>query len=118
MDSKSASPTAHISLSEALARVPGPAGERSAMLFQHGTLEVKLYAPRGHDPQTPHARDELYVVAQGSGMFFDGEERRPFEPGSVLFAAAGRPHRFEEFTDELAVWVMYFGPDGGEVTAA
>ncbi len=111
-------PTAHISLREALARVPGPAGECSAVLFEHGTLQVKLYAPRGHDPQTPHARDELYVVVQGSGMFFDGERRRPFEPGSVLFAAAGRPHRFEDFTDDFAVWVIYFGPEGGEVTTA
>lgn len=109
---------AHISLREALAQVPGPAGERSAVLFEHGTLQVKLYAPRGHDAQTPHTRDELYVVAQGRGTFFDGERRRPFEPGTVLFAAAGRPHRFEQFTDDFAVWVVFFGPEGGEVTTA
>jgi mannose-6-phosphate isomerase-like protein (cupin superfamily) len=106
-----------IALSEALGQIPGPAGERSAALFQHGTLLVKLYAPRGTDPQQPHTRDEVYVVAQGRGLFFDGDQRRPFEPGAFLFAPAGRPHRFEEFSDDLAVWVLYYGPEGGEVPA-
>ena len=106
--------TAHLHWSEILPRLPGPAGERSTVVFEHGTLQVKLYAPRGHDPQTPHARDEIYVVAQGTGFFWDGETRRPFGPGTFLFAEAGRPHRFEEFTDDFAVWVMYYGPEGGE----
>ena len=44
---------------EALARLPGPPnalwpnGARSLSMFTHGTLELKLYAPRGHDPQQP-----------------------------------------------------------------
>jgi mannose-6-phosphate isomerase-like protein (cupin superfamily) len=111
----SAPPSAHIELGAALAQLPGPAGERSVALFQHGTLLVKLYAPRGHDPQTPHTREEAYVVAQGRGLFFDGETRRPFVPGTFLFARAGRAHRFEEFTDDFAVWVLYYGPEGGEL---
>jgi len=108
------SPTAHLSLSDALDRLSRAKGERSVPLFQHGGLLVKLYAPRGHDPQTPHTRDEVYVVARGRGVFFDGATRSPFEPGTLLFAEAGRPHRFEDFTDDFAVWVMYYGPEGGE----
>ena len=107
-------PTAYLPLTDALTRLPGPSGERSIPLFQHGTLLVKLYAPRGHDPQTPHTRDEAYVVARGRGLFFDGGVRQRFEPGTFLFAQAGRPHRFEDFTDDFAVWVMYYGPEGGE----
>ena len=113
----STTPTAHISLKEALERFPGSSGERSVIVFQHGSLVAKLYAPRGHDPQTPHTRDEVYFVAQGTGVFFDGTERRVFEPGTFLFAAAGRPHRFEDFTDDFAVWVLFYGPDGGEANA-
>ncbi len=30
---------------------------------------------------------------------------------------AGVVHRFEEFTDDLAVWVVFYGPEGGEVAA-
>ena len=32
-----------------------------------------------------------------------------------LPGAAGTAHRFENFTDDLAVWVLFYGPEGGEV---
>ena len=35
-------------------------------------------------------------------------------PGDFLFVPAGVEHRFEGFTDDLAVWVVFYGPDGGE----
>ena len=107
-----------LKLAEALNRLPGPQGERSVALFEHASLVVKLYAPRGQDPQTPHSRDEVYVVARGSGEFVCGDERHPFGPEDLLFAAAGAEHRFENFTDDFAVWVMFYGPEGGEVDAA
>ena len=98
----------------ALARLPGPAGERYVELFRHGTLSVELYAPRGDDPQRPHTRDEVYVVVQGSGQFRNGDQQHPFGPGDLLFVPAGVLHRFEDFTDDLAVWVIFYGPEGGE----
>ena len=114
IDSLTTADKAHVHVADALRRLPGPNGERSAPLFEHGTLLVKVYAPRGHDPQTPHARDEIYVVMQGTGVFFNGDTRRSFVPGDFLFAPAGSEHRFEDFSDDFAVWVMYFGPEGGE----
>lgn len=104
-----------ISLAEALDRLPGPQGEPSVSVFEYGSLVVKLYTPQGHDPQTPHSRDEIYVVARGSGEFVCQEEREVFGPHDVLFAAAGVPHRFENFSDDFAVWVFFYGPEGGEV---
>jgi len=104
----------HLTISQGLKRLPGSQGERFVELFQHGTLAVELYAPRGDDPQTPHTRDEVYVVAQGSGRFRNGSERHGFGPGDVLFVPAGVTHRFEEFSDDLAVWVFFYGPEGGE----
>ncbi|MEO8295467.1 MAG: cupin domain-containing protein [Gemmatimonadota bacterium] len=104
----------HISLASAIASVPTPDGRVFAELFAHGTLAVELYAPKGIDPQTPHSRDEVYVVARGAGIFYDGAERVHIAPGDFLFVAAGRTHRFEDFTDDLAVWVFFYGPDGGE----
>ena len=104
-----------IILAEALDRLPGPQGERSVELFEHGSLVVKLYAPRGSDPQTPHSQDEAYVVAQGTGEFVCGEARKAFGPNDVLFVAANVEHRFENFSDDFAVWVMFYGPEGGEV---
>jgi mannose-6-phosphate isomerase-like protein (cupin superfamily) len=108
--------TAHVSLAEALGKGPPPAGNLAVPIFAHGSLAVELYTPRGHDPQSPHDRDEVYVVARGTGTFFDGSERHPIGPGSFLFVAAGQPHRFEDFSPDLAVWVFFYGPVGGEAT--
>ena len=83
-------------------------------LFRHGTLEVEFYKPDRIDKQTPHTRDEVYVVLSGSGTFVCGDNRRPFETGEVLFAAAHVEHRFEDFTRDFATWVFFYGPEGGE----
>jgi len=103
-----------VTVADAMKHLPGPDGERFAQALGHGTMEVEVYAPRGHDPQTPHTRDELYVVVEGSGEFVNGPGRHPFGPGDVLFVPAGVEHRFEEFTDDLVVWVIFYGPEGGE----
>src|ERR1044071_456254 len=102
---------------EALAPPPGASGERFAKVLEHESLLVEIYAPRGTDPQQPHTRDELYVVVEGSGRFVNGGERLSFEPGDVLFVPAGVVHRFEEFTEDLVVWVVFYGPEGGERAA-
>jgi mannose-6-phosphate isomerase-like protein (cupin superfamily) len=107
-------PQHKLTIPEALARLPGPSGERYVELFRHGTLSVELYAPRGSDPQDPHTRDEVYVVVQGRGQFRNGDARHPFGAGDLLFVPAGVVHRFEDFTDDLAVWVVFYGPEGGE----
>jgi mannose-6-phosphate isomerase-like protein (cupin superfamily) len=107
----------HLTVTDGLARLPGAGGERFVELFQHGSLSVELYAPRGTDPQDPHTRDEVYAVVRGSGWFRNGNDRHRFGPGDVLFVPARVAHRFEEFTDDLVVWVFFYGPEGGESDA-
>jgi mannose-6-phosphate isomerase-like protein (cupin superfamily) len=94
-------------------------GARSALLMRHGTMTLRYYAPKGHDPQTPHDQDEIYIIASGRGTFALGAkekalERRPFSPGDAIFAPAGWIHRFESFSDDFATWVVFWGPKGGE----
>lgn len=108
---------AAFALRDALALLPTPDGQRFVTRFEHGTLALELYAPRGNDAQTPHTRDELYVVVAGSGVFFCEGRRLAFATGDALFAAAGAVHRFEEFSDDFAAWVMFYGPEGGENAA-
>lgn len=103
-----------VALADALSRLPGPEGERFAPVFHHGSLVVEIYAPQGIDPQQPHSRDEVYIVMRGDGEFVSGEDRRKFRPGDFLFVPAGVAHRFENFSDDLAVWVIFYGPEGGE----
>jgi mannose-6-phosphate isomerase-like protein (cupin superfamily) len=89
-------------------------GRQSSLIMEHGSMELRYYAPRGADLQTPHDRDELYVVASGRGTFFVGGQRVPFGSGDVLFVAAKVEHRFESFSDDFATWVVFYGPRGGE----
>jgi mannose-6-phosphate isomerase-like protein (cupin superfamily) len=110
--------SAHVSLAEALLKGPPPDGNLAVPIFAHGSLEVELYTPKGRDPQTPHPRDEAYLVARGSGTFFDGVGRSAVEAGSFVFVAAGQPHRFEDFSDDFTVWVFFYGPVGGDAHAA
>lgn len=103
-----------ISLEDARKALPGPNGERYAVLLERGELEVELYQPQGVDPQQPHRRDEVYIVVAGSGTFVVGNERMTFGPGDFLFAPAGAVHRFEYFSRDLTVWVIFYGPEGGD----
>jgi hypothetical protein len=114
MNSPERSRAVHVGLAEALMKGPPPPGNLAVPVFSHGTLEVELYAPQGHDHQKPHTRDEIYFVGQGEGWFFDGTERHPVGVGSFLFVPAGQPHHFEGFSVDFAVWVAFYGLEGGE----
>jgi TusA-related sulfurtransferase len=83
-------------------------------VFAHGSLLVEIYRPAGEDLQTPHTRDEVYVVIAGTGYFVNGETRTAFTPGEFLFVPAGVVHRFEDFSPDFATWVFFYGPEGGE----
>jgi mannose-6-phosphate isomerase-like protein (cupin superfamily) len=99
---------------EAAAATPLAEGRHSAEILRHGSLEVRWYAPRGMDPQTPHDRDEIYMVARGRGMFVRGAERVAFGPNDLLFVPAGMEHRFADFSEDFATWVVFWGAAGGE----
>src|SRR5262249_50421719 len=107
-----------IHLSDAQAAIPGPAGEHAASFLERGTLKAMLsvgrFAPLPR-PTTPHAQDEIYVVMHGRGVFFHDGKRDSFVAGDLLFVAAGSEHRFEDFSEDLTVWVVFYGPSGGEI---
>jgi mannose-6-phosphate isomerase-like protein (cupin superfamily) len=108
---------------------PTDAGRSTALMLANGSMELRWFVPKQEDPQTPHDRDELYIIVSGTGVFmravdilpFDdaslpiqGEERVEFGPGDALFVAAGTVHRFEKFSDDFATWIVFYGPEGGE----
>jgi mannose-6-phosphate isomerase-like protein (cupin superfamily) len=105
------------SVEHGLAQLPHQ-GKRFVPVFSHGSLLVEVYAPRGNDPQGPHTRDEVYVVVAGTGVFVTPDQRQPFKPTDLLFVPAGVVHRFEEFSGDFAVWVLFYGPEGGEAATA
>ena len=104
-----------VTKAEALNRIPQ--GERSQEVFRHGSLQVKVYAPVGSDPQSPHTRDEVYVVMRGTGTFVSDGSRQVFGPGDFLFAPAGISHRVEDFSHDFTVWAFFYSPEIGEGAA-
>jgi mannose-6-phosphate isomerase-like protein (cupin superfamily) len=106
-----------IRLAEAQAGIPDSANRRSVRVLQRGTFDVVLGTPARPDDQTLHEQDEVYIVVRGRGVLFHDGKRDPFESGDFLFVAATTEHRFEDFSDDLLVWRVFYGPSGGEVPA-
>jgi mannose-6-phosphate isomerase-like protein (cupin superfamily) len=103
-------------LAECQARIPGPAGEHAVMVLRRGPLDVALSLPqRPKQQQTPHPQNELYFIIRGRGFLFHDSKRDPFESGDILFVAAGTEHQFEDTSDDLTLWRVFYGPHGGEV---
>jgi mannose-6-phosphate isomerase-like protein (cupin superfamily) len=77
-------------------------------------LSVGLYvlAVGQPDLQQPHGEDEVYYVVSGAGRITVGDEVRDVQPGSIVFVAAGVPHRFHDITEDLTLFVA-FGPAEG-----
>ncbi len=103
-----------IRFADAQTQIPSPESEHAVTLLQRGTLKVKLSLPVCPNVQNPHSQDELYIVLRGSGVLFHDGKRDAFQAGDLMFIAAGTQHHFEDFTDDLAVWVVFYGIDGGE----
>jgi mannose-6-phosphate isomerase-like protein (cupin superfamily) len=104
-----------IPLAEAQKRIPGPPGAHFVTVMQRGTVRALLSLPVSPNRQTPHAQDEVYIIVRGRGVLFHAGRRDQFAAGDFIFIAAGVEHWFEDFSDDLAVWVVFYGPTGGEV---
>jgi len=108
-DNQSRASDIQITLAQALA--PLSAEHPFNIVFDRGDqISVELYAPVGRDNQTPHERDELYIVASGHGTFSRDDEVITFGPGDLLYVPAYVPHRFETFSDDFRTWVIFYGP--------
>ena len=98
-----------------LARLPLPAterwpdGVRFVEAFAHGGLEMELYAPRGVDAQTPHDRDEIYIVVAGRATLAIAGVEHDCAVGDALFVPARAVHRFTGISDDFAAWAIFWG---------
>ena len=101
--------TPNLTLADALAAL-SKADANSVRLLEKSSFDVRLYKPAEQDPQGPHVRDELYVIASGTGDFvYDGTPRR-FGVGDAFFVPANIEHRFADFSADFSTWVIFFGP--------
>jgi mannose-6-phosphate isomerase-like protein (cupin superfamily) len=103
----------HISIDDAKKSL-AKSGNQFEVLFNHGTLSVEFYKPDKVDNQLPHTRDEIYVIASGSGQFNLTGEITSVNAGDFLFVPAKAVHHFFNFTLDFSTWVFFYGPEGGE----
>lgn len=104
-----------VHLAEAQASLTG-GGERSVCVLHRGSLDVVLGTPARPNEQAPHEQDEIYLVIRGRGVLLHDGKRERFEVGDLLFVPAATEHRFEDSSDDLLVWRVFYGPPGGDVT--
>jgi mannose-6-phosphate isomerase-like protein (cupin superfamily) len=87
-----------------------PEGEPFRTLFQGGGAEILIFAPRGTDHQTPHDRDEVYVVVAGSATLEADGDRRAMTAGDIAWVPRSMVHRFVDISADFATWVIFVGP--------
>jgi mannose-6-phosphate isomerase-like protein (cupin superfamily) len=80
------------------------------LLFKNNTLDLELYKPHLVDKQTPHDRDEVYIIASGDAIFELEGKTTTVKTGDFLFVPAYAPHKFVEFSEDFSTWVLFFGP--------
>ncbi|RUO34863.1 cupin domain-containing protein [Aliidiomarina soli] len=85
--------------------------------YKRGSMSLIYFAPEGHDYQTPHDQDELYFVIEGAGQIEIEGVIHPFKRGSSIFVAAGQQHQFIGELSGMKMWVVFWGPKGGESKA-
>lgn len=99
-----------VSLTDSLVRLQPKEGSRFIELFEHRSVQVELFRPTEVTDPAVHDRDEFYVVVRGRGVIAHGTGRTPVGPGDFLYVPARLPHRFEEFSDDLTLWMTLIGP--------
>lgn len=106
--------SAHLTAADTARLLPGPAtakwphGHFDTTVFERGDgASALFFAPRVADYQTPHDRDEFYVVISGTGeMDIDGT-MIVYRPGDLLYIPRDVPHRFVMPPEDLALWVFF-----------
>ena len=88
-----------------------PPDRLSAEAFRDGDLEIRFADRPTKGPQVPHTRDEFYIVASGTGRYRVEDRVSDIGPGDLLFAAAHAPHGFEDYSDDFAIWIGFYGPE-------
>ena len=87
-------------------------GQPYLQFMNESTMSLGLYvlAAGSADTQSPHEEDEVYYVVSGRGSIDVAGERRPVQPGSIVFVAKEVEHRFVEIEEDLSL-LVFFAPE-------
>jgi mannose-6-phosphate isomerase-like protein (cupin superfamily) len=82
--------------------------------FRVPDLSIGTYSipAGGHDGQSPHTEDEIYVVTAGRARMVADSGSADVGPGDVIFVPAGEKHRFVDVTEALSLLVLFTPAEG------
>ena len=101
-------------IEEFRAKLPFPADEKwkdgiwFTNAFKKGDLELEFFAPRGTDFQTPHEKDEFYIIVSGTADLIKENETVKCRTGDAIFVGAGENHHFKNISEGFSTWVIFF----------
>ncbi|MBK7636402.1 MAG: DinB family protein [Saprospiraceae bacterium] len=98
-----------VGLQDAIDSLKASDDNKFVSLLHFSDLEIEYYKPIKMDYQKPHLKDEVYVIASGYGSFFTQHQTVTVKAGDVLFVNAGEDHRFFDFSEDFATWVIFYG---------
>ena len=100
----------HVSIDEAI-KLLNKEEKRFVQVMEDGKMTVEYYAPKKIDGQQPHKKDEVYIIASGNSDFYRNGETIKCKKGDVIFVPAKMEHRFINFSDDFATWVIFYGEE-------
>ena len=95
-----------------ISRQRAESGKPYFQFINEGSMSLGSYvlAAGSTDTQSPHAEDEIYYVVAGRGAVEVAGERRPVQPGSIVFVAKEVEHRFVDIEENLSI-LVFFAPE-------
>ncbi len=100
----------HISVEEA-AKLLETENAPFVQVISDGKMKVEYFAPKHLDRQKPHSQDELYIIIAGKAEFLRNGEIIKCSKGDVMFVPAKMEHRFINFSEDFATWVIFYGEE-------
>ncbi|MEO7311538.1 MAG: cupin domain-containing protein [Chitinophagaceae bacterium] len=87
--------------------------QKFTVLLQHHSMQLEYFDPQITDTQTPHRKDEIYVIASGHSDFYRDGQTVLCKQRDLLFVPAGIEHRFQNFSPDFGTCVIFYGLNGG-----
>jgi mannose-6-phosphate isomerase-like protein (cupin superfamily) len=101
-------PNFYATVAEAVDKLAQTTDKPFVELLKNGSMSVEYFAPKNIDTQQPHSQDEIYVIVSGTSLFCRNSETISCKTGDIIFVPKGMEHRFINFSNDFATWVIFY----------
>lgn len=76
-------------------------------LLNQKNFSLEIYKPNEIDLQSPHDRDEIYIIISGFGEFQLEEQTFSFKENDFFYVEKSKQHKFINFSEDFSTWVIF-----------